>query len=132
VVIMWLFLGILGFLRLGRCCHQMLSAVFLSFWAIPLCHHREPPNHVFHLEGGTGDRKLVCGRPFAPLLCICSSSRTTKHHLCIVERNSPTPVRRWFSLTQEGLGWVIPGGERPGDGINEWRREEFFCHSVFH
>jgi len=42
------------------------------------------------------------------------------------------PVRRRFSLTQEGLGRVIPGGEGPGDGINVWRREAFFCHSVFY
>jgi len=41
----------------------------------------------------------------------------TKTHLCIVEQNSPTPVRRWFSLTQEGLGRVIPGDEGPGDGL---------------
>jgi len=40
-----------------------------------------------------------------------------------VERNSSTPVRRRFSLTQEGLSRVIPGGEEPGDGINVWRRE---------
>jgi len=49
----------------------------------------------------------------------------TKPHLCIVERNSPTPVRRRISLTQESLGRVIPGGEGPGDGINVWRREDF-------
>jgi len=35
----------------------------------PQCHHREPSNQVSHLEGVTGDRKLVCDRPFAPLLC---------------------------------------------------------------
>jgi len=37
----------------------------------------------------------------------------TKAHLCIVERNSPTPVRRRFSVTQEDLGRVIPGGSFP-------------------
>jgi len=69
---------------------------------------------------------------------VCSSAphlqfaEGTKPHLCIVERNSPTQVRRRFSLTQEDLGRVIPGGERPGDGINMWRREVFFCHSIFH
>jgi len=67
---------------------------------------------------------------------VCSSAphlqfaECTKLHLCIVERNNPTPVRRRFSLTQEGL--CIPGGEGPGDGINVWRREVFFCHSIFH
>jgi len=49
----------------------------------------------------------------------------TKLHLCIVEQNSPTPVRRRFSLTQEGLDRVIPGGEGAGDKINVWRREVF-------
>jgi len=43
--------------------------------ATPQCHHREPSNQVHHLEGGTGDRKLVCDRPLAPLLRTCSSSR---------------------------------------------------------
>jgi len=38
----------------------------------------------------------------------------TKPHLGIVQRNSPTPVRRRFSLTQKGLGRVILGGEGPG------------------
>jgi len=35
-------------------------------------------NQVSHFDGGTGDRKLVCDRPFALLLrnaCICSSPR---------------------------------------------------------
>jgi len=75
---------------------------------------------VSQLEGSTRDRKLICAR-----LAVCSSAshlqfvKGTKYHFCIVEWNSPTPVRRQFSLTQEGLGRVIPGGERPGvmDGI---------------
>jgi len=49
----------------------------------------------------------------------------TKPHLCIIEWNSPTPVRKQFSLMQEGLGRVIPGGEGPGYGINVWRPEVF-------
>jgi len=88
-------------LHLGRC-------LVLLFQASLQCHHREPPNQVLHLEGGTGDRKLVCSRPFASLL---QFAENTKPHLCIVERNSPTPLRRRFSLTQEGLGRVIPGDE---------------------
>jgi len=88
------------------------------FWASPQCHHREPPNQVSHLEGGTGDRKLECDRPFAPLHRHLQYADGTKPHLCIDERNSPTPVRRRFSLSQEGLDRIIPGGERPGDGIN--------------
>jgi len=69
---------------------------------------------------------------------VCSSAphlqfaEGIKPHLCIVERNSPTPVRRRFSLTQEGLHRVILGGEGPGGGIIVWRREVFFCHSIFH
>jgi len=82
----------------------------------PQCYHREPPNQVSHLEGGTGDRKLVRDRPFAPHQQFADG---TKPHLCIAERNSPTPVRRRFSLTQEGIGRVIPGDEGPVDGINE-------------
>jgi len=94
----------------------------LLFEASPQCHYREPPNQVSIWRVVTGDRKLVCDRPFAPLLRICSSPRAcTKPHLCIVERNSPTLVRRRFNLTQEGLCRVIPGGEGPGDGINVWR-----------
>jgi len=54
----------------------------------------------------------------------------TKPYLYIVEQNSPTPVHRRFSLTQEGLGRVILGGEGPGDGINMWRLKVFFCHYV--
>jgi len=70
---------------------------------------------VSHLEGGTGDRKLVFDRSFAPHLQFAEG---TKPHLCIIEQNSPTPVGRRFSLTQEGLGRVISGGEGPGDRIN--------------
>jgi len=47
----------------------------LLFAANPQCHHWKPPNQVSHLEGGTGDRKLVCDRSFALLLRICSSLR---------------------------------------------------------
>jgi len=55
---------------------------------------------------------------------VCSSAphlqfaEGTKSYLCIVERNSPTPVCMQFSLIQEGLGRVIPGDEGPGDEIN--------------
>jgi len=86
---------------------------------------------VSHLDSGKGDRKLipVCDRPFAPHL---QFAKCTKPHLCIAKQNSPTPVHRWFNLAQKGLGRVIPGDERPGDKINVWRQEVFFCHSVFH
>jgi len=47
----------------------------VCFWVSTQCHHQEPSNQVSHLEGDTGGRKLVCGRPFAPLLRICSSPR---------------------------------------------------------
>jgi len=45
---------------------------------------------------------------------VCSSAlqlqfvESTKPYLCIVERNSPMPVRRWFSLTHEDLRMVRP------------------------
>jgi len=97
----------------------------LLFEASPQCHHGEPLNQVSRLEDGTGDRKLVCDRPFAFLLRHLQFAEGTKPHLCIVERNSSTPVRRQFSLTQESLCRVISGGEEPGDGINVWRREVF-------
>jgi len=55
----------------------------------------------------------------------CSSSapqlqfaKGTKPHLCFVERNSPMPVRKRFSLTQEGLGRVILCGEGPAEGTS--------------
>jgi len=56
-------------------------------------------------------------------LLLCSDlqfAESTKPHLGIVERNSPTPVRRRFSLTQEGLGKVIVGGE----GLAKGKRVE--------
>jgi len=53
-------------------------------------------------------------------------------HLCIVERNSPIPVCKQFSVTQKGLGRIILGGEGPGEGINVWRLKIFICDSVFH
>jgi len=64
---------------------------------------------------------------------ICSSApqlqlaEGTKPHLCIVERNSPAPVRRRFSLNYEGLGLgrIILGGEGPAEIINLWRGDVF-------
>jgi len=61
---------------------------------------------MFHIDGGTRDRKLVCDRPFVPVLRSRSSPRSP--HFYIVERYSPTTVRRRFILTQEGLSRVIP------------------------
>jgi len=97
-------------LRLGRLYHQMLSAVVSSQSTVSSSRAAKPRWY--------GDRKLVSDRPFAPLLCICSLPRAPSSIFCIVERKNSTPVRRWFSLTQEGLDKVIPGGEGPGDGIN--------------
>jgi len=110
-------------LRLGRSCHQMFSAVLL---VSPQYLHREPTNQVSHFEGGTGDRKLyVIGRL---LLCSASAVRRGHHkpHLCIVERNSSTPVRMRFSLTQEGLGRVIPSG-----GAGQWWNKCVEAKSIF-
>jgi len=74
-------------------------------------------------------RQELCDRLFALQL---QFAKVAKPHLCIVERNSPTPLCRQFSLTQESLGRVIPSGERPAEGINVWRQKVFFCRSVFY
>jgi len=86
---------------------------------------------VSHLEGGTEDRKLVCDRPFAPLL----PSAVRRGHQapfvhCWVEQSN-TSIRRRFSLSQEDLGRVIPGGEGPGDGMSD-REKYFSANFVFH
>ena len=49
-------------------------------------------------------------------------------HVCIVERNRPTPVRRQSSFTQEGLGKCTPGGRGP---TSRFSHEAPSCHSVF-
>jgi len=114
---------------------------FSSASSVPSISHRNcgsapvrkcPPLHLEGLEG------WYRGQEVNMWSAVCSSAlhlqfaEGTKPHLCIVEHNSPTPVCRRFSLTQEGLGRVIPSSEGPGDGINVWKREVFFCHSVFH
>ena len=53
-------------------------------------------------------------------------------HLWIAERNRPTPVRRWLSQTQTGLGKCIPDGREPTSAMKRWSREAHSCHSVFH
>jgi len=64
-------------------------------------------------------------------LAVCSSAlqlqfaKDIKPLLCIVDQSNPPPVHKWFSLTREGLGRVIPGDEGPGKGIKVWRREVF-------
>jgi len=62
-------------LRLGRLISSDAKFCCLKPVHTPQCHHRELPNQVFHLEGDTGNRKLVCDWPFASLLRICSSPR---------------------------------------------------------
>jgi len=49
-----------------------LSAVVLSQSTVSLSSRAVNPSVAF---GGTGDRKLVCGRPFDPLLSSCSAPR---------------------------------------------------------
>ena len=39
-------------------------------------------------------------------------------HLCVSERNKPTPVRRRLSLTHAGLGTLNPGGIGLTSSIN--------------
>jgi len=101
------------------------------FEAIPQCHHRELPNQVSHLEGGTGDRKLVCDQSFAPLLCICSRLRAPSpifSPTCALF--SPMPVHRRFSLTQESHSqWC--GAWRWNKCVKA-RSTVFFCYSVFY
>jgi len=103
-------------LCLGRLFHQMLSAVVLSQFTTVSSSRAAKPSVPF---GG-----WYRGQEASMLSAVCSSAphlqlaESTKPHLCIVEWNSPTPVRRRFSLTQEGLDRVIHGGGGPGDGIN--------------
>jgi len=56
----------------------------------------------------------------APHLQIDESN--TKLHLSIVERNSPTPVRKRFSLTQEGLGgsFSVVRSQEMEKAVNVW------------
>jgi len=113
-------------LCLGRLFHHMQSAVVWSQSTMSSSRATKPSVPFGGWYRGSD-------RPFAPLLRICSSPRTPNPiYAFIVERNSPTPVLRQFSLTHEGLGRVIPFGEGPGDGVNVWRREVFFYHSIFH
>jgi len=116
-------------LRLGRSCCQMQSFVVWSQSTVSSSRAAKPsiPFGGYYKGQEASMWSAVCSS--APHL---QFAEDTKPHLCIVERNSPTPVRRRFSLTQEGLCRVIPGGEGPGDGINVWRRKVFFCHSIFH
>ena len=55
-------------------------------------------------------------------------------HLCPVERNKPTPVRRQLSLTQNinSLGRYIPSALELTSGIKVRTREVLPCHFVFH
>ena len=53
-------------------------------------------------------------------------------HLCVSERNRPTPIRRRFSLTHAGLGKLNSGGVGLISSINVWSLEAFFCHSLLH
>jgi len=60
----------------------------------------------------------------------CSSPRAPSPICALL---SGTPVRKRFSPTQEGLGRVIPGGEGPGDGTNEYiEARSIFLPFVFH
>jgi len=58
---------------MGRFC--VIKYLVLLSETSPQCHRREPFNLVSLLEGGIGDRKLVCDWLFAPLLHNCSLLR---------------------------------------------------------
>ena len=74
--------------------------------------------HGLHLDGGRW------GRCYHVLSCLLLCATPTSHrrgilHLCIVERNSPTPVRRRLSLTYAGLEKDIPDGAKLTSAMNE-------------
>ena len=52
-------------------------------------------------------------------------------HLCIVERNIPTPVGKRLSLTHEGLGKDISDGTEPTSGMKAWSQDVVSCHPCF-
>jgi len=90
-------------LRLGRFYHQMLSAVLLS-QSTGSSTRAAKPSVPF---GG-----WYRGHEASMWSAVCSSAQHLQFaegntpYLCIVERNSRTPVRRRFSLNQKGLGTV--------------------------
>ena len=53
-------------------------------------------------------------------------------HLCISERNRPTPIRRRLSLTYIGLEKLNSVGIELTSLINVWSREAFSCQSMLH
>ena len=53
-------------------------------------------------------------------------------HLCIVERDSPTPVRRRLRRTNANLGKNIFDGAVLTFAMNEWSQEMFSHHPTFH
>jgi len=109
--------------------HHMLSAVILSQSTVSSSGAAKPSVPFGGWYRGQEASMWSAVYSAAPQL---QFAKGIKSHLCIVERNSTTLIiRRRFSLTQEGLSRIISGGEGPGDGINVWRREVFFCHSVF-
>jgi len=83
---------------LGRYCHQMLSAILLSQFTVSSSRATKPSVPF----GG-----WCRGQEASMISAVCSSAphlqfaEGTKPHLCIVERKSPMPVRRRFSLTQD-------------------------------
>jgi len=108
---------ILKFLRVKFINHPFIFRFFIFVWANVVSSDTEcccfkpvhsviiegSQNQVSHLEGGTEDRKLVyvIGRLF-----LCSAAVVRRGHKSLFvhfERNSPTPVRRRFSLILEGL-----------------------------
>jgi len=85
--------------RLGRSCHQMFSAVLFSQSAVSPSRAAKP---VFHLEGGTGDRKLIFDRSFASLLCRGGSCRQV---------SCRQPPRQEITSTARGLCQQPPRGD---------------------
>ena len=52
-------------------------------------------------------------------------------HLCMSERNRPTPVRRWFRFTHARRGKVKAFRQQPTSGMNERSLVKLDSHSFF-
>ena len=76
------------------------------------------------------------GQPRMTWSAVCSSTPHSQAaegvtpHLCIFERNRPTPVRRRFSRTQASLGKGIPLVWEPTLGMKARSLVEFVRHSA--
>ena len=75
--------------------------------------------HKLHLDGGGWGRMLSRAQLFCSFALHSQAAIRAIPHLCIVERNSPTPVRRRLSLTHAGLGKDISDSIELKPAMNE-------------